>query len=161
QSKLAKKVAEWGERLVYQGTKDDSLPPPVLSALDEYLAESNSKLLVVMPLRDDREKDSHRLPRSTILLESFEPPAPPGQILTRLDVVGKHATSALFNAAEHRRIPMRFIWQPLAYLQEGLGSRARAIAASVAAGILVALVVLIVVPYPLKMDAKGQLLPEN
>jgi hypothetical protein len=161
QCKLAQKVAEWGERLVYQGSKDDSLPPPVLGALDEYLAESNSKLLIVMPLQDDREKETKRLPRSALLLESFEPPASPEQILARLDVVGKHAASALFNASEHRRIPLRFLWQPLARLQEGLGSRARAIAATIVGTILFALVLLVVIPYPLKMDAKGQLLPED
>ena len=40
-------VIDWGEKLVYTGTKDDALPPEVLQALDDYLAESNSKLLVV------------------------------------------------------------------------------------------------------------------
>lgn len=161
QCKLTRKVADWGERLVYQGTKDDSLPPAVLSVLDEYLAESNSKLLVVMPLKDEREKDNKRTPRSALILESFDPPNSPEQIITRLDVVGKHACSALYNSAEHRRIPLRFLWQPLARLQDGLGSKAKAIAVSIVAAILVLLIVMVIVPYPLKMDSKGQLLPES
>ncbi len=161
QCKLTREVADWGERLVYAGTKDESLPPAVLNVLDDYLAESNSKLLVVMPLKDEREKDTKRTPRSAIILESFEPPNSPEQILTRLDVVGKHAGPALFNAAEHRRIPLRFLWQPLARLQEGLGSKAKAIAVSIVAAIFIILVLMVIIPYPLKMDSKGQLLPEN
>jgi hypothetical protein len=161
QRKLAQQVAEWGERLVYQGTKDDSLPPPVLQALDAYLAESNSKFLVVLPARDEREKDSPKPPRSTLMMESFEPAAAPEQALARLEVIAKHATPALYNAVEHRRIPLRFLWTPLAKLQDGLGSKARAIAAAIGGAVLLALVLLLVIPYPLKMDANGHLLPEE
>ena len=161
QCALAEKVAKWGERLVYQGTKDESLPPPVLDALDTYLAESNSKLLVVMPLRDEREKNLERPPRSTLIMESFETGANNDQLFARLDVIARHATSALYNSVEHRRIPLRILWQPLARLQDGLGSKARAITAAVAGLVFVILVLLVVIPYPLKMDANGKLLPEG
>src|SRR5437868_14739472 len=43
------KVLLWGEKLIYQRTKDDSLPPAVLTALDNYIAESNRKLPVILP----------------------------------------------------------------------------------------------------------------
>jgi hypothetical protein len=158
---LFDKVLVWGEKLIYQGTKDDSLPPAVLQALDAYLAESNSKLLVVLPLRDERESESKKPPRSAIMMECFDPAQAPEQLVARLEVVGRHATSALYNAAEHRRIPMRFIWQPIAKVQEGLGGKARAITFSIIAGLVLLLLVFIFVPYPLKMDAKGQLLPQD
>jgi hypothetical protein len=157
---LLEKVLLWGEKLVYSGAKDDTLPPNVLHALDEYLAESNSKFLVALPLKDERESESHKPPRSAILMESFEPNSSPEQLIARLEVVGRHATSALYNAVEHRRIPGRWIWQPLARLQEGLGGKARAIGISIAAAVVVLAAVLTFVPYPLKMEAKGQLLPE-
>ena len=106
--KLGEQVILWGEKLIFNGVRDDSLPPKVLSALDEYLAESNSKLLVVQPLRDERE-NGLRPPRSAILMECFEPPAEPQQLIARLDVVARHSTPALYNAVEHRRIPGRWI----------------------------------------------------
>ena len=158
-AKLITKVILWGEKLVYSGTKDESLPPEVLDALDNYLAESNSKLLVVLPLKDEREEESHKAARSALLMESFDPPASADQLVARLEVVGRHCASALYNAAEHKRIPMRFIWSPLAKVQEGLGGKTRAIIAAVTAGVAAIVVALIFVPYPLKMDAKGQLLP--
>jgi hypothetical protein len=159
--KLFDRVIAWGEKLVYSGTKDEGLPPDVLKALDDYLTESNSKLLVVLPLRDEREKESPRPPRSAIMMECFEPQTSPEQLVARLEVVGKHAAPALYNAVEHRRIPMRFLWLPLAKVQEGLGGKARAIVAGIAAGLLALAAVLYFVPYQLKMDATGQLLPEE
>jgi hypothetical protein len=158
---LMDKVLVWGEKLTYQGTKDDSLPPGVLKALDAYLAESNSKLLVVLPLKDEREKESKKPPRSAIMMECFDPQASPEQLIARLEVVGRHATSALYNAYEHRRIPMRFVWAPLAKVQEGLGGKTRAIILGVAAGLVALAAAMVFVPYPLKMDAKGQLLPRD
>jgi hypothetical protein len=158
-AKLFDKVMVWGEKLIYQGTKDDSLPPAVLHALDKYLEESNSKLLVVMPLRDDREKESKKPPRSAIMMECFDPSSTPDQLVARLDVVGRHATSALYNASEYRRIPMRWVWLPIAKVQEGLGGKAKAIFYSIVAGLAALIAMMVLVPYPLKMEAKGQLLP--
>ena len=158
---LFDRVQVWGEKLVYSGIKDDTLPPGVNKALDAYLAESNSKLLVVLPLKDDREEKSKRPPRSALMMECFEPTAAPEQMLARLEVVGRHATSALYNAAEHRRIPMRFIWGPLAHIQDGLGGKAKAIITLVGLALVALVAVMILVPYPLKMDANGILLPEK
>jgi hypothetical protein len=156
--KLSEPVIQWGEKLVFNGTRDDSLPPRVLTALDAYLAESNSKLLVVQPLRDERETGK-RPSRSALVMECFEPPAEPQQLVARLDVVARHATSALYNAVEHRRIPGRWVWQPLAKVQDGIGGKAKAISA-VAVGLVSFLVaVLLLVPYELEMDSTGKLVP--
>jgi hypothetical protein len=159
--KLFDRVIAWGEKLVYSGTKDDGLPPDVMKALDEYLAESNSKVLVVLPLKDEREKDSKKPPRSALMMECFESQQTPEQLIARLEVVGKHAAPALYNAVEHRRIPMRILWMPLAKVQDGLGGKAQAIAASIGVGLLLLVAMLYFVPYQLKMDSTGQLLPEE
>jgi hypothetical protein len=156
---LCERVLHWGEKLVFNGTRDDSLPPKVLSALDAYLAESNSKLLVVQPLRDEREKDKIRPPRSALLMECFEPPAEPQQLLARLDVVARHSTPALYNAIEHRRIPMRMLWMPIAKVQEGIGGKAKAISALVVALVSLLGAILCLVPYQLKMESHGKLVP--
>jgi hypothetical protein len=156
---LFERVMTWGEKLIYTGTKDDTLPPDVNKALDAYLAESNSKLLVVLPLRDERETNTKKPPRSALMMECFEPAASPEQLVARLEVVGRHSTSALYNAAEHKRIPMRFVWAPLAKVQEGLGGKARAILALIGVLLLILIACMIFVPYPLKMEAKGQLQP--
>jgi hypothetical protein len=165
---LCGRVLNWGERLVYRGTRDESLPPQVLRALDAYLAESDSKLLVVLPVSDERELEQNRRPRSTLVLESFEPDAGAGKLVDRLEVIGRHAASALYNAAEHGGIPLRWVWRPLALVQQGLGGRARALALAIAAVLLAVVAALAVPPQLLslpgqllKMDARGQLLPKE
>lgn len=156
---LCDKVLKWGEKLVFQGTQDDSLPPDVLEALDEYLAESNSKFLVVIPQRDERQKDLPGLPRSALIMECFEPPAATEPLLARLDVVSRHATSALYNAVELQRVPLRFLWVPVAKVQNGLGGKTKAIITAVSAGVAALALAMVFVPYPLKLDANGVLLP--
>src|SRR2546421_11108865 len=88
---LFDKVIAWGEKLVYSGTKDDTLPPDVLKALDAYLAESNSKLLVVLPLKDERDEkegETTKKPaRAALMMESFEPSEAPEQLFARLEVI--------------------------------------------------------------------------
>lgn len=159
--KLFDRVLAWGEKLVYTGVPEEGLPPDVHHALDAYLAESNSKLLVVLPLKDEREKDSKKPPRSALMMESFEPAAAPEQLVQRLEVVGKHSVNALYNCVEHKRIPFRFLWMPLAKVQEGLGGKARAITLGVAAGLVGLAAMLYFVKYPLKIEATGSLLPEE
>ena len=128
-------VIEWGEKLVFTGVKDDSLPPKVYKALDEYLAESNSKLLVVQPLIDERDTKNKAKARSALMVENFEITTDQEQQFARLEVIARHATPALYNAAEYRRIPMRFIWMPIAKVQDGLGGKTKAIITSVAVGL--------------------------
>jgi hypothetical protein len=156
---LCERVVAWGENLVHTGTRDASLPPHVLQALDEYLAASASKLLVVLPLADDRDAKNRRPSRSALVMECFEPGATPAPLLERLEIVGRHSATALYNACEYRRIPLSFLWKGLARLQDGLGGKARL--QTLAAALLLAVLgaVLVGVPYPLKMDARGQLLP--
>ncbi|HZU35043.1 MAG TPA: hypothetical protein VFA18_04000 [Gemmataceae bacterium] len=159
---LSERVLAWNERLVYTGQRDDSLPPAVLKALDAYLAESNSKLLVVQPLNDEREMGHRkRKPRSALVLESFEPVGPPEPLVAQLEMVGRHAATALYNAVEYRRIPCRWLWRPLAALQESLGGKGRLIALLATIGLAALVAAMIMVPYPLRMDAQGQLLPQE
>jgi hypothetical protein len=57
-------------------------------------------------------------------------------------------------------MPFRFVWATLAAVQEGLGGQTRAIVMAVMAGITALAAVLVLVPYPLKMDSTGRLVPQ-
>jgi hypothetical protein len=156
---LMEAVLQWDEPLTFRGEKDPGLPPAVAHALDEYLHESQPKLLIVQPVRDERETDKARPARSVLVVECFNPPEQIETLLQRLDVVTKHAAPALYNAAELASVPLKFLWWPIAKLQHGIGGKRRFIAAGVA--VLLALVVaaMVLVPAPLRMEAKGQLQP--
>ncbi len=163
--KLVDETIQWGEKVTYNGTRDETLPPRVLKALDSYLAESNPKLLVLMPLHDDREVMDKAKPhvrkkaRSALLIESFETPEKLEPMMERLDIVASHAAPALYNSIEMNQIPLKVLWKPLAILQNGLGGKARFwLATGISLFVLITLA-MIFIPYPLKLDAKGQLLP--
>jgi hypothetical protein len=153
-------VIVWGEKLVYSGTKDDSLPPKVLHALDKYLEEANSKLLIITPMQDEREKELKRPARSAMLAECFEPMSTVDQIAGRMDVVVKHASAAVYNAVELRRLPFRWLLQPLANVKDSLRGNRLAIAGAILGGLMIVGAALAVIPYPLRMEAKGQLMPK-
>lgn len=154
-------VLKFGDKLVYRGTKDEGLPPDLSHALDDYLSESQPKLLVVTPLRDEREKNEKKPARSVMLLESFNPPEQVEPMIARLDVVGKHAAGALYNAAEMKRVPFGFLWRPIMKVQEGLGGKHRFYwGLGITAAVLLA-AALVLIPYPLKLEAKGQFLPKQ
>lgn len=156
---LCEGVVQWDEKLIFHGAKDESLPPRILDSLDNYLAESESKLLVVLPLKDPRDEKKKQTARSVLVMECFEPPEDHNQLVERLEVVGKHAASSLYNAAEYRRIPFRFLWLPLAKVQDGLGGRGKAIMLIICLALTMFAAAMWLVPYSLKMDATGQIVP--
>ncbi len=147
---LGDQVLTWSEPLVYHGEPDDSLPPGVLTALNAYLAESNARFLVVQPLQEDIEPAQFAL-----ALECFEPIAEPERLQDRLEVVGRHSRRALHNAAVYHRVPLRFLWQWLARLRKPGGT----VGLTAAIAIIALAAALVGLPWPLKMDATGQLLP--
>ncbi len=93
------------------------------------------------------------------MLESFNPPENTEPLVQRLDVIGKHAAPALYNAAEMKRIPLKFLWWPLAKVQEGVGGKAKFIGIAVVILLAILIGAMAAVPYQLRMEAKGQLLP--
>ena len=156
---LMEAVLQWGETLTFKGIKDAGLPPDVSHSLDDYLSESQPKLLVVQPIRDEREKDQSKPARSVLVLESFNPPEQTEPMIQRLEVVGKHAAPALYNAAQMKRVPLKFLWWPIAKVQEGLGGKARFYTVGIAVLMAIVTALMILVPSPLRMDAKGTLQP--
>ncbi len=158
---LCARVLDWGEALVYAGARDESLPPPVLKALDAYLSESNSRALVVVPLRDEREQGDDRTGRAALLAECFESSLSPEQLEARLQVVVQHAAPALYNALEYRKATAGWFGKCRARVRDWTqGKRGRK--ALVVLAVLLALVgTLVLVPAPLRLEARGQLLPRE
>src|SRR5205807_7027125 len=90
--------------------------------LDAFLAQSNCKMLVVLPLRDGRQPKEEK-PPSALLAECFNPAFAVDQFQARLELVAAHAGPALYNAVEYRRVPLRGLANLLAGVQDGLRGR--------------------------------------
>jgi hypothetical protein len=163
--KLFDAVIQWGEKLVFRGTRDETLPPKVLEALDNYLVEQSPKLLVLIPVRDQREKpkEGSKEPlkpvRSAIMMEMFDPPEQTAALEQKLDVIAAHSTTSLYNAAEMKRVPLKPLWWPLMRVQQGVGGKARFWTIFAITTLVLLTLSLTVIPYPLKLDADGKLAP--
>lgn len=156
---LCQSVLTWGPPVVYQGSRDESLPPDVAKALDVYLAESNSTFLIVQPLRDAREA-SGQPGGAALLVETFGKGASAEQVQGALEMVVPHATTALYNAAAMRRLPFQWLTRLGSAVQDSvqLSGLKTVLLAGLVAGVI-SLFWLIRVP--LRMEAKGQVFPQQ
>lgn len=157
---LLSAVAAWGEPLAYVGRQDDTLPPDVGAALDSYLALSNCRLLIVLPLTDARLEGAHKI-AGLLMAECFRPGHDAQQLRQRLDFVARHVSPALSNALAMSRLPLKWLTRPLANLQTGLGASSRT--RLVVFAIIVTLLTCFLAFYPLRLKAEavGQLVPQE
>jgi multidrug efflux pump subunit AcrA (membrane-fusion protein) len=158
--KLMDEVIKWNDKLIYSGERDESLPPKVLDAMDKYLAESNSKLLIVMPLRDERE-NKDRPSRSALMIECFEPNLTAEALLSRIDVLVKHSAPAMYNVLEHHRVPFRWLLVPVANIRDSLRGKRGAWTAVIVGAAALFVAAMVLVPWPLRLYAKGKFLPKD
>jgi biotin carboxyl carrier protein len=146
-------VLQWGETLIYQGERDETLPPAVARALDAYLGESNCKILVVLPLKKDGRAFA------VLAAESFEPVLAAAPLLQKLERLAPHAASALSNAVETARMPLQRVARVLAQVRDWANARALTRMALYSLPLLLLSALLALVPMTLRMEAKGQLVP--
>jgi len=97
--------------------------------------------------------------RSAILMEMFDPPEATGPLEQKLEVVAAHSATALYNAAEMKRVPFKPLWWPVMRVQQGLGGKARFWVYFTLGMLLLLTLSLTLIQYPLKLDAKGKLAP--
>ena len=155
---LCEAVLEWGDKLVYQGKRDASLPVAVVHALDAYLAESNATTLVVLPLNDGHA-GAEAACCCALVAESHDPALPVERLLERMQTVATHAGPALVNARHVARMPLHKLSRSLAAVRDWSSQRRLARLGLCALPLLLLVGVLTFVPIPLRLEAKGQLLP--
>lgn len=157
---LTDRVIEHGENLLYSGQIEEQWPGDVKKALETYLEESGSKLIVILPMADTREFAQPKGKSSTALVcEMIEDPAPPEEMAAKVDVVARHASVALANALEHDEIFLLSLWKGIGKSTRWM--KGRGLPKVMAVLLLVAGVAtfLALFPYPLRLEARGQLVP--
>ncbi len=158
---LCDTVLTWGEKVVYAGNRDDSLPPPVLKALDAYLAKSNSRLLLVLPLRDERDKAETGPARAVLLVECFAPTFSIDQLERRVEALARPAATACYNALAYQRARAGWLRKGITATGDWThGNRGRLLSLIVTAVVTLA-GALTLIPAPLRVEARGQLLPKD
>jgi multidrug efflux pump subunit AcrA (membrane-fusion protein) len=171
---LATKVVKSGEPLWYAGSTED-LPPQIEQAIEEYVDQSYTKSLAVIPLRKSQQVDPG--PSETggvaveerahtgqivgaLIIEQIESDIPRDILAPRLDLVYEHSARALSNAIDHNSLFLMPVWRAIGKSAWVVQARTlpKTVTIAVALGLLV--VAMIAIPYPYRMWAKGALEPK-
>ena len=172
---LATKVVKSGEPLWYAGSTED-LPPQIEQAIEEYVDQSYTKSLAVIPLRKPQQVDngpsaSGGLPVEerahtgqivgALIIEQIESDIPREILAPRLDLVYEHSARALSNAIDHNSLFLMPLWRAIGKSAWVVQARTLPKTVSIAAAIGLILLAMIFVPWNYRMSAKGALEPKK
>ncbi len=168
-TKLASRVIATKETTEYTG-KVDHLAPKVEKALADFIQESGSRMVTVIPVfrpdalvekEDDssRPKEKIRKPVGGLIIEQVAESQPKPGVLDKANLIGDHVGSAIFNAKTHHRLFLMPLWKLMgkcfAFLEGRNGVKAALIVMLI--GTLIASMVL--VPWEYRIEGEGRMMP--
>ena len=122
------RVIATGESLYYDGSTED-MPPQLEEAIDEYVDESYSKMIIVLPLRKPLKLDRFEAGSveqeaaieggrtgeviGALVVEQIETDLPRDLIDPRIDLVYEHSARAVSNSLTHNNVFMMPVWRTI------------------------------------------------
>lgn len=163
-TKLCKAVIRSGEDLVYTG-HTEGFAPDLRDALELYVDESGSKAVAVVllykPEKEEGAERKEKVPYGCLVSEQIGDEVAPTDMHARTEVVARHSSTALWNSQEHHRIFLRPVLKAMGSPWRLLRGRTLAKILAVL-GLIVALIgVLTFVPWNLRIEGRGSLMPEQ
>jgi hypothetical protein len=170
--KLATAVMRSGEPLWYTGSSED-LPPQIENALHDYVDETHTKTVAVIPLRKPSEEvpdgdESKKKNRSTsdgdevvgtLIVEQIEDSRAPEEFTQSVDLVCQHSARALANAMEHDSLFLMPLWRAIGKAKWILEARTLPKTFAVVAALGLLMAILCFYPKDFDMEAPGMLKP--
>ncbi|MFY9256747.1 MAG: hypothetical protein WAO83_25065 [Fuerstiella sp.] len=170
-SKLAKRVIDSGETLLYAG-KIEGLAPQVEKPLANFVQESGSRMIMIVPLfpnevlvreqgEEAEQKRKIKRPKAVgcIVVEQVGESEPAPQLEQRAELLADHIGAALWNSRAHGRILGKSFFKLMGSCLEWFQGKKLAITMGVLLliGGIVAALALVKVSYPVEAD--GKLMP--
>ncbi|MEX0937281.1 MAG: efflux RND transporter periplasmic adaptor subunit [Pirellulales bacterium] len=160
-TRMISAVAATGEPLTYTGDTSD-LPPQIEDAIHEYVDESQTKALSVIPLRrpsdeEDEEVDDEVI--GALVVEQMDDSTAADGLNQRIEVVAAHSATALANSLEVQNMFLMPVWRALGKTRVLTSARNLPKTISVGLAILVAVLALVFVPADFDLEGKGMLTP--
>ena len=164
--RLASAVVRSGEAIWYTGDTAD-MAPQVEEAVQEYVNESHSKTVAVLPLRrpppdedDDAENRAEPPPVvGALIVEQIEDSRPAPAMAQRVEVVCRHSSLAMANALEHQNLFLMPVWRALGKARWIVGARTLPKTLTITAAVLALLAALCFWPWDFNVQCKGTLEP--
>lgn len=172
--KVATRVVATGESLWYEGSTED-LPPQVEEAIDDYVDESYSKNVIVLPLRKPADPEAavagdrnaelvgevhvEREIIGALIVEQIETDLPREILEPRIDLVYEHSTRALSNSLNVSNIFLMPVWRTIGKSTILVKGRNLPKTLLVAGAIVAILLALFFIPADFDLKADGELQP--
>ncbi len=167
-TRLCKAVIRSGEDLVYTGSTD-GFAPDLRDALEMYVDESGSKVVIVTLLHKpeaaepapDGKDNRDKVPFGCLVAEQIGDELAPTDMHARTEVVSRHASTALWNAQEHHKIFLKPVLKAMGSPWRMFRGRTLAKIGAVLAAVILVVLLMAFVPCPLTIEGHGSLLPEE
>ncbi|WP_165065884.1 efflux RND transporter periplasmic adaptor subunit [Paludisphaera rhizosphaerae] len=163
-TKLCKAVIRSGDDLVYTG-HTEGFAPDIRDALELYVDESGSKALAIVllykPEKEEGAERKEKVPYGCLVAEQIGDEIAPTDMHARTEVVARHSSTALWNSQEHHRIFLRPVLKAMGSPWRLLRGRTLAKILAVLALVVTVIGALTLVPWNLRIEGRGSLLPEN
>ncbi len=169
-SLLAKAVCDLGEPVIYTGTIEN-FPESFREPLSKYLEESRSRMVQLIPLRENIPHhqteldlaDQVRLKPGKVIAcliaEQSKDSEPKGTVSQRIDMVADHVAAALCNARHQESIFLLPVWRAIGRTLGWFRGRRLAITLGIVAALGVVIAALSVVPWEYRFEAAGRAMP--
>jgi hypothetical protein len=165
---LSTAVVASEEPLWYTGSTDH-MAPQVEDAVQDYIDESHTKALAVLPIfppltpeqeTDDlEEREKKDPPLGALIVEQIEDVRVTEKMKNRIEVVSEHSRLALNNALEHNSLFMMPVWRTIGKSKVLVKARNIKKTTLVASIILAVVLCMFIVPWDYEMVADGTLEP--
>lgn len=170
-SKLATAVMRSGESLWYTGDTTD-LPPQIEDAIHDYVDETHSKTVAVLPLfkPSDYVPDGDEAKRlqeekeevvGCLIVEQIEDNRQPADFAKGVELVSEHSARALSNSMEHNNLFLMPLWRALGRMGWVIRARTLPKTLAVLAAVIAVIASFALVPWDFEMKAKGKLQPQD
>ncbi len=171
--RLAALVMKSGESLWYDGNTED-LPPQIESVLDEYVDESYTRMMAILPLkrpetkadaaRDPSEVDPNETRRreefiGVLIIEQIETNLPRNVLDPRVDLVYEHCCRAVANSQEYHNLFLMPIWRAIGRTAWIIRARALPKTLAITSAVLAVLCLFLFVQVDFSVEAEGVLQP--
>jgi multidrug efflux pump subunit AcrA (membrane-fusion protein) len=168
--KLATAVVRSGEPLWYTGVSED-LPPQIEKAVHDYVDETHTKTVAVLPLKrpeedeaelDDKKRRGRRQREEdrvvgAIIVEQIEDTRSASEFNQSVELVCEHASRALVNATDHNDLFLMPVWRTLGKANWVFKARTLPKTLAITAVLLALAIAMFVVPWKFQMEANGKL----
>jgi hypothetical protein len=160
-NRLATAVVATGEPLWYSGDTSN-LAPQVEDAVQDYVDESHSKHVAVLPLKrpaDPTDEEDQTEPIGALIVEQIEDSRPREGMVQRVNVVCEHSSLAMANSLEHNSLFLLPLWRTLGKASWVVSARTLPKTIAIVVAVLLLIVFLAVYPVNFTLTGDGTLQP--